>query len=207
MIGKFIRRLIIFLIAPSMLMGCISQVTTVRTTPSGFLSASTPKPSLTATHLPPPTRTAILASTPCLGFIATPVSTPLPWSYATDYWDMIAISRISIQGVECAAPQEVARELMLKWLETIKINSPKLNCGLEDYTLDKISIKENSITPQYDIVAGVDYHVKPGRFGDCGWISDRGILEKDGWIKTSDIFGVYRENSYFRLRVLPGWGT
>jgi hypothetical protein len=56
-------------------------------------------------------------------------------------------------------------------------------------------------------VAGVGYQVKPGHFGDCGWISDRGVLEKDGWIKTSDIFGVYIENDYFRLRILPGWGT
>lgn len=78
---------------------------------------------------------------------------------------------------------------------------------MEDYTLDTIKLKVNTITPQYDIVAGVGYHVKPGQFGDCGWIADRGILEKDSWIKTSDIFGVYRENEYFRLIVLPGWET
>jgi hypothetical protein len=78
---------------------------------------------------------------------------------------------------------------------------------LEDYTLDQITIRTNTITPQYDIVASVGYHVKLGRFMDCGWISGRGELEKDSWIKTGDTFGVYRENSNFRLIILPGWGT
>jgi hypothetical protein len=96
---------------------------------------------------------------------------------------------------------------VLQWLETIKIKSPDQNCGLEEYTVDIVTLRENTITPQYDIVARVNYHVKPGRFMDCGWISDRGVIEPNGWIGTGDTFGVYRENGYFRLIVLTGWGT
>jgi hypothetical protein len=95
----------------------------------------------------------------------------------------------------------------LQWLDTIKINANHQSCGLEEYTLDTITLMENTITSQYDIVAKVSYHVKPGRFGDCGWITGRGEIEKDGWVNTGDVFGVYRENGYFRLIVLPGWGT
>jgi hypothetical protein len=94
-----------------------------------------------------------------------------------------------------------------QWLDTIKVNSPHLPCGLEDYKVNTITMKPNTITPQYDIVAFVDYEVNPGRFGDCGWISDRGILEGNGWIKTHDPFGVYRQDGYYQLVVLPGWGT
>lgn len=223
MISNFIRRLVLFLIAFSVLTACDSQAAKVQTTPSGFLLVTDPAPSLTSTSIPTsigtatpsltptskPTVTCTATATPCLGFVATPVSTPLPWSYADDYWDKLAVSRIPVQGLECAAPQEIVSELVLQWLETIKTTSSRqiLHCGLEDYTLEKITIVTNTITPQYDIVAGVFYHVKPGRFGDCGWISGRGILEKDGWIGDYDFFGVNRENGYFRLKILPGWGT
>lgn len=151
-----------------------------------------------------PTSTA--KATPCLGFAPTPISTPLLWPYAS-YWDKIAVSRIPIQDMECAAPHEIVRELVAQWLETIKTNSPHQICGLEDYAVGTITIRTNTITPQYDIVARVSYRVTPGRFVGCDWIADRGILKSGGWIGTGDIFGVYRENGYFRLIVLSGWGT
>lgn len=163
-------QLALFLIALFVLTACGSQAATVQITPPDFLPS-------TATNTPAPTTIATI--TPCLGFVATSVGTPLPWSYADNHWDKIAISRIPIQGRECTTSQEIVRKLVLQWLETIKTNSPtQEQCGLEDYSLDNIMIKENTITPQYDIVAGVGYHVKPGRFGDCGWISDRGQIEK-----------------------------
>jgi len=188
-----IRNIITVLFVVSFLASCAPAPTAVPT--------ETAVP--TSTSMPIPTGTA----TPCFGLVAIPASTPLPWSYADDYWNNVAISRISTKGMECADSIEIIRKLVLQWLEIIKTNSQNQQCGLEDYTLDTIVIKENMITPQYDIVAGVGYHVKPGRFNDCGWISDRGQVEENGWIKTSDTFGVYRENGYFRLIVLPGWGT
>ena len=153
------------------------------------------------THIP------TTSGTPCLGLVSTPINTPTSWGYGADYWDSIAISRIPTQNMECASLEDIVKELVLQWLETIKTKSPHQNCGLEEYTVDTITIRENTIAPQYDIVARVDYHVKPGRFMDCGWVSDRGIIEPNGWIGTGDTFGVYRENGYFRLIVLTGWGT
>lgn len=153
------------------------------------------------------TPTPVLSGTPCLGALAAPVNTPEPWEYGADYWDAIAISRLPVQGMECASSENIVKSLVSQWLETIKATSPSQNCGLDEYTIDTITIKENTITPQYDIVARVSYHVNLGRFKDCGWISDRGIIESNGWISTSDTFGVYRENGYFRLIVLTGWGT
>lgn len=147
------------------------------------------------------------SGTPCLGLITTPISTPVSWGNGADYWDNIATSRIPIQNMECASSENIVKELVLQWLELIKEKSPNQNCGLEEYTVDTVTIRENTITPQYDIVARVGYHVKPGRFMECGWISDRGIIEPNGWINTGDTFGVYRENGYFRLIVLTGWGT
>lgn len=153
------------------------------------------------------THTPSASETPCLGLIATSASTPASWGYGAEYWDEIAISRIAVQNLACASSNQIVKELVLQWLEIIKTSAKRQNCGLEEYTLDTITLMENKITPQYDIVARVNYHVKPGKFKECGWISDRGILEQDGWINTSDTFGVYRENGYFRLIVLPGWGT
>lgn len=153
------------------------------------------------------TNTPIISGTPCLGSLVTPVNTPEPWQYGADYWDKIAISRLPIQSLECASKENIVKELVSQWLEIIRTNSPQQNCGLEKYTVDTIAIRENIITPQYDIVARVDYHVNLGHFMDCGWVSDRGIIESNGWINTSDTFGVYRENGYFRLIVLTGWGT
>lgn len=201
MMDGSIRRFVLFFIVLFVLSACGSQAPAVQATPSSLLST----PSLTATLTPAPTDTA--TATPCLGFIATPRNTPPSWSYADDYWNNVAISRIPVQGMECSAPQEIVSKLLLLWFETIKTNSTAEHCGLEEYTLDSITVKQNFITPQYEIVASVHYHIKPGRFAACSGIVGHGVFEKDGWIRTSDVFGVYRENGYFRLIVLPGWGT
>ena len=185
--------------SPSITATSIQKIALTRT--------NTPAITNTPFEKPASTMTPTVTTTPCLGLVATPVSTPLPWSYADDYWNSVAISRIPTRGMECAGPIEIVRKLLLQWFEIIKTNSPNGQCGLEEYTLDQIALQKNTITPQYDIVAGVAYHVKPGRYSDCGWLSVRGQIEANGWIATGDVFGVYRENGFFRLIVLPGWGT
>jgi len=201
--GNFIRQLALFSIALCVLAACASQTVAVQTTPPLLVTDTTtpgPTSTPTATLTPAPTYTA--SATPCLGLVATPVSTPaINPAYRWPYGEA-TIPRIPIQGMECAAPEEIVRQLMLQWLETIKTNSLGQRCGLEDYKLGTITIKDTT-APQYDTMAVVGYHVKPGRFGDCGWISDRGEIEKDGWIKTEDFFGVYREKGYFKLVAIP----
>lgn len=209
MIGKFVRRLTFVLILSSSLIACGSQTAIVQTPLPGLLSATSPVSSLTAIYTPLSSRTATKTppATPCLGFapiiVSTPiVDLPLSWPFGE-----LTTPSVPIKGMECADPQKIVGELVLQWLEKVKSNSPNQICGLEDYALGEIRINVNTITPQYDIVASVTYHVRPGRFGDCGWITARGEFEENGWIKTGDTFGVYREDGNFRLIVLPGWGT
>ncbi len=208
---------VLFLIALTVLTACEPQAAKAQPTPLGFLPVTDPAPSqipttaptlintdtpsLTPTSKPTATPTAI--ATTCLGFMATPASTPLPWSYADDFWDKLAISRISVQDLGCATPQDIVSKLVAYWFEMMKTPSPDLqDCALKEYSVEKITIT-NRMTSPYDIVAMVTYHVK----GGCGFISGRGILEDNGWVGDTDFFGVYRENGYFRLRILPGWGS
>jgi hypothetical protein len=208
---------VLFLIALTVLTACEPQAAKAQQTTPGFLPVTDPAPSQipttaptpintdtpSLTLTPKPTATSTATARPCLGFIATPASTPIPWSYADDFWDKLAISRLSVQGLECAAPQEIVSKLVAHWFETMKTPSPQLpDCGVEEYSVEKITIT-NGITSPYDILAQVTYHVK----GGCGWIAGRGILEDNGWVRDADFFGVYRENGYFRLRILPGWGS
>jgi hypothetical protein len=152
--------------------------------------------------------------TVCLGFEPTPISTPLPWiNDPNGNWEKIATSRLPIQGHECIAPDDIVNQLVHQWLDNIIVNTPHLSCGLIDYKVGTINIRPdaatniNTPTPQYDIVAFVDYEVNIKGFSDCGWIPDRGIPEGNGWIKTHDPFGVYRQDGYYELVVLSGWGA
>ncbi len=189
-----------------------------QTPTTGFTSAPTTTPSLTV--LQNSITPSSVMPTVCLGFEPTPISTPLPWiNDPNGYWEKIAKARLPIQGHECTAPYDIVNQLVHQWLDTIKVNSPHLPsgmkepCGLIDYKVGTISIRPDSATnvntptPQYDIVAFVDYEVNIGGFSDCGWIPDRGELEGNGWIKTHDPFGVYRQDGFYQLVVLPGWGS
>ncbi len=154
---------------------------------------------------PPITPTA----PPCLGGeptpVATPIGTPALGTFRW-YYGESTIPRIPIRDMECAAPQEIVRRLMLQWLETLKTNSPGEQCGLEDYSLILIVMKGNAITPQYEIVASVGYSIKPRHSSSC-WLIIPYTDKRGGWIVTGEVFGVYRENGYFRLMVLRNWGT
>jgi len=152
--------------------------------------------------------------TVCLGFEPTPISTPLPWiNDPNGYWEKIATARLPIQGHECTALDDIVNLLVHQWLDNIIVNTPHLSCGLRDYKVGTINIRPdaatniNTPTPQYDIVAFVDYEVNIEGFSDCGWIPDRGIPEGNGWIKTHDPFGVYRQDGFYQLVVLSGWGA
>jgi hypothetical protein len=199
-------RLILLFFPLFLLMACNPKTNQVQITPTDYSQALVTSQSLTLTPTPISTPTVSPSVTPCLDVLATPINTPLPWPYS-GRWDSIAISVLPVQDLKCASQEEVVRHLVLNWLEIIKTNSTQSICGLEDYSIVQIITKINTISPQYDIVAGVTYRVRPGRFVECGWISDRGIMEPNGWIKTSDTFGVYRESDSFRLVVLSGWGT
>lgn len=178
----------------------------------GYTSAPTTTPSLTV--LQNSITPSSVMPTVCLGFEPTPISTPLPWiNDPNGNWEKIATARLPIQGHECTAPYDIVNQLVHQWLDNIIVNTPHLSCGLIDYKVGTISIRPDSATnvntptPQYDIVAFVDYEVNIGGFSDCGWIPDRGELEGNGWIKTHDHFGVYRQDGFYQLVVLSGWGS
>lgn len=205
MIGNSVRQLALFLVAAFVLTACGPQASMIQTTTPLLVTETTvPEPTttllLTETMTPASSHTA--SATPCLGLVAIPDSM-FEKSFG---WPYIDVPGIPVQGMECAVPEEIVRQVMLDWLETVKITSPGQRCGLEDYMIDKMMIRATN-TSQYDIVVTVTYHVKPGRFGDCGWITDRGQFEEDGWIKTGDTFAIYRENGYFKLIKRAPWGV
>lgn len=144
----------------------------------------------------------------------TPINTPQPWiGDPNGNWEKIATARLPIQSNECTTPHDIVNQLVHQWLDNIIVNTPHLSCGLIGYKVGTIWIRPDSATnlntptPQYDIVAYVDYEVNIGSYSDCGWIPDRGMPEGNGWIKTGDVFGIYRQDGYYQLVVLPGWGT
>ncbi len=200
MTRNLLQRLALCLISLSLLIACGSQASVSQTPHPVFLS-ETATSATNITSLP-------AMGTPCLGVAPAPTGTPEPWPYA-DVWDKVAIARMPIQGMECASSEEIVRKLVLQWFETIKTSASPQMCILEDYTLDTIQITGNIITPQYDIVARIVSHVKIKSERTpvpCEWSATRGLPNKDGWLESGDYFGVYREDGYFRLIVLPNWG-
>lgn len=173
------------------------------TTESTMESTSAPSSTIPKNSITPSSGTPTL----CLGFEPTPTGTPPPWINGSSLWEQMPTALLPIQDNECVSPNDLVNQLVDQWLHNIEVDAPNLPCGLEDYKVDTITIKPNTLTPQYEIVAIVEYEVNPGRFTDCSWLSDRGFILENGWIKTHDPFGVYRKDGYYQLIVLPGWGS
>lgn len=224
----FIAKLLSIIFTLILLTSCSYENEIIQSTPSpfvnntknildqtltlGYKSTNTTTPSLTVLQnsVTPPS----ITPTACLGFKPTPISTLLPWmGDPNGYWEKIATARLPIQGHECIAPDDIVNQLVHQWLDNIIVNTPHLSSGLIDYKVGEIRIRSdwatnpNTPTPQYDIVAFVDYEVNIGDFFDCGWIPDRGKPIGNNWIKTADPFGVYRQDGFYHLIVLSGWGA
>lgn len=149
------------------------------------------------------TNTPSKSPTPVLEIKVTPTLIP-----PLDNWDKRYISRIPTKDMASATPEEIVKSLVTQWLEYYKTQSTDSDFKIEEYSLGWIRLEKTPTTSQYKIVATAAFQVKPVKIPNV-WASFPGEArnQNDPWWHLGMTFGVFRDSEYFRLRLLPGWGT
>jgi hypothetical protein len=132
-----------------------------------------------------------------------PVATQPPASIA---FGQGYIASIAIKDINNKSREEIIRLLIGGWLDDYKKGSSQ--DAIKDYTIDKVTIMDNPPDPNYEIVAKVIFSVIPIEYSE-NWASMVTSLSdpNDPWWHLGTTFGVVRDSDYFRLKLLPGWGT
>jgi hypothetical protein len=119
----------------------------------------------------------------------------------------VYVSRIPVQELAGTSQAHIAEQLVTQWLE--HFNTPQAGSyRVSDSAVVQIHLENNAISPEYAMVAGVTFLVKPfSQSGGDSWFVRHGTHTREGWTLTSETFGVYREGEDYRLAVLGGWGT
>lgn len=119
------------------------------------------------------------------------------------------IARIPIKDANNASPEEVVRILVTQRLEHYKTQSKDPAATIKDYTLDGVTLeKDTSYDPFYEIVAWVRFSIIPAEIpSDWASYPGSGVTPNDPWWHIEAPYGVFKDNGFYRLRVIFGWGT
>lgn len=163
--------------------------------------ASSPSP--TSTIMPSPTLTA----TPPSGFI------PNHFVENDNFGDGF-IARILIKDTNKLSQEDIAANLvslLLEHYKTTKELSPRI--AIKDYEnvyVYKLIKDNNNYDDFFDIVVFVKFSIiplDPPSANDWASLPGDGISLTDPWWHLGSVFGIFQDGEYFRLRIMPGWGT
>jgi hypothetical protein len=134
-------------------------------------------------------------------------NTPIPTDsmfIGSDQFGDGFIAKTPIREVENATPEEIMNILINKRLEHYLSKDIEPYYRLDDYFVYKIEIKDY-YHPPYEIFAEVQFFFKPSQFPN-GWMAASVSYARD-WQGYHEVFGIFRDGDFFRLRLLAGWGS
>jgi len=134
------------------------------------------------------------------------------------------IARVLITDTEGLNSQEILTRLLSIYLEHYKTESQDPDIAIKDYkdiNVVKVIKDDNNYDGFFEIVAYVEFSIihVGGLPGEGGIPINSGIhndwvtlmIDSQGldnlWWHIGSVFGYFRDGEYFRLRMMPGWGT
>ena len=173
--------------------------------------------SSTPTPLPASTITALPNITPILK------PTDVPNHYDNDSGDGF-VARVLIKDTNNLSREDILTKLVTLMLDYYKTKSKDPNIAIKDYKdikVSKVIEDSNNSDGFFEIVAYVEFSIihvggLPGEDGipiNSGIHNEWVTLTTDSqglnslWWHIGTVFGYFRDGEYFRLRMMPGWGT
>lgn len=159
--------------------------------------ASSCAPAIQATSYPnplPPVETKTPLATLSLDQTALP--TP---SFGTGY-----LANIAVNDVLNNSNEEIVKLLVSQWLEGFKTGMTSYD-AIKNYSVDRVTIRSHDAS---EIIASVIFSIQPVEYSQ-NWASmvTSDSNSNDPWWHLGATFGIFRDGEYFRLKLLPGWGT
>ncbi len=177
-----------------------SSLPTLTLAPMSGVSPTVPSP------LPTSTFTSTLSITP------TFQNTDVPNHYdQNDTFGDGTIALILIKDTNKLNQEDILTKLVNLWLEHYKTKSMAPGATIKDYkdvSVSKVIKDNNNYDGFFAIVALVKFSIIPAEIPN-DWASlTIGTTEpNDPWWLVGTVFGYFRDGEYFRLRMMPGWGT
>lgn len=164
-------------------------------------------PTPTNTTLPPPT--SMITPSPSITPIPQYTDVPNHYDQNDNFGDGF-IARISIKDTANLSREEIITKLVSLWLEHYK-NSLAPRATIKDYKdvyVNKLIEDNNNYDGFFDTVASVRFSIIPsGIPSDWASVPGEPIDPNDPWWHLVTVFGYFKDGDYFRLRMMPGWGT
>lgn len=154
--------------------------------------------------------TSTLAPTPSV--TPTLQNTDVPNHYdQNDTFGDGFIARILIKDTNNLSQEDILTKLVNLYLEHYKTKSLAPRVTIKDYkdvSVSKVIKDNNNYDGFFEIVAFVKFSIIPAEIPN-DWASLPGdpISSNDPWWHLGTVFGYFRDSEYFRLRMMPGWGT
>jgi hypothetical protein len=149
----------------------------------------------------------VLAVSSCLPTSTAPILPEDEFSRFDKFGDGF-IAKINISDTRDFSPEEVVSSLVEKWLEHYKSETSYQDAAINDYSIDKIRILENSPNSNYSIVAGVSFSIIPRKTpSDFGGFPGEAYDPSSPWWHIAAPFGVIKLDDHYYLRLVFGWGT
>lgn len=118
------------------------------------------------------------------------------------------ISHVLVADMAGKSDKEIVIFLVRQWLEHYKTESTSSMASIDDYEIEDVLLLDSSCDPFFKLVAGVRFSVIPSQVPhDMGSFPGEAIKEGDIWWHLSMPVGVFIDGSYYRLRLVFGWGT
>jgi len=112
---------------------------------------------------------------------------------------------ISLREVSEDTPDEIAAELIRRWLEHFKTGEVGWSSRIVDYEIHDVGVRtQYANSPEYQgmLVASASFSVKPTRWNYDNWVPGNGVAEGD-WVKHKFLFfAINREGDSYRLHVI-----
>lgn len=159
-------------------------------------------------------RVSPTSKTPSREVTSAPTSIYLDMYAASDLFGDAYVSLLPAADLDGLPGEEIARQLILQWLDHYKNDCQDPYYQLDSFSLNTVTAENGSqgfewiVLTQFDILPSQpltsDY---AGETQPNGWIGLQGEILPDGTMKQGGVWGVFRDGDSYRLRMLIGWGT
>lgn len=126
---------------------------------------------------------------------------------ATGEWEPHVGAELSSEWLINTPPERIAETLFNEWLKHYLAPNAEPSYRLETYQINHVEIPSGlqSATQKYqvDLIAKIEFSVKPVSISDSYWIVDNGEVTDEGWVMNKVIYAgiVITEETYF-LRII-----
>lgn len=118
------------------------------------------------------------------------------------------IARVAIQDVINKDQKDIINILVKQWLEHYKTQSKSASAAIKKYSINNIKLNDPYCDPYFLIYASVDFSITPVKIlNEYSAFPSISTNPNDVWGHLIAPFGVFIDGNYYRLRLVPGWGT